>query len=38
MSSYFKMFLKKNQESWDISGGPAVKTPCFHYRGQEFDP
>ena len=22
----------------DFPGGPVVKTPCFHCRGQRFDP
>ena len=24
--------------TWEFSGSPMVKAPCFHFTGQEFDP
>ena len=31
--------IKMNTFSWqDFLGGPAVKTPCFHCRGNRFSP
>ena len=30
--------LIRKQWPWDFPGGPLVKTPCFHYRRQGFDP
>ena len=29
--------VSSNPGSWDFSGGPAVKTPCFHRRGFGFN-
>ena len=28
----------KKKKFRDFPGGPAVRTPCFHYRGQRFNP
>ena len=32
------ILLVKGKSQGDFSGGPVVKTPCFHYRGHRFDP
>ena len=37
-NSQLSRFDLWNKRCWDFPGGPAVKNPCFHWRGYKFNP